>query len=170
MFSRPPYPYSTSTAAPTQNPSGYISPGNLKSLPSIHEAIPYGQTSSVHAQSFLDAPKGPPNPFSQSIPPEQPKSSSITVNNVESRPPLSHHSFSDSYASHDAARSPITFQGRNGNPTPPAFPYSGDPFLATKTEDQRFLFGRNGPGAPYGDSVKRHLDVFDVGLALNEVW
>ena len=243
-YSGPPYSYSSTAGStqnpsgyisPPESTRRSIrdekdSPGGRKSLPSIHEALgektmPYGTPTalshssvsappSAHAQSFPDAPKGPPNPFSQSIPPtaaiqtsqsyqappeaEQPKPSFMAINNVEPRPPLSqvfgpvqsprfppgpshtsgHHSFSDSYVSHDAAplrspsgfgvtRSPITFQ--HGNPPPPAFPYSGDPFLATKTEDQRFSSVRNGPGAPYGDSVKRHLDVYDVELALNEV-
>jgi hypothetical protein len=237
----PPYPYSPSMAGSIQNPSGdksppestcrpikdgNDSPGNRKLLPSIHEAlaptsIPLTPTPpSARAQSLPDAPKGPPNPFLQSIPPTsaiggpshlmqtsqsyrappgaEPKPSSMAVNNVEPRPPSSqvfgpvqsprflprplygsgHHSFSNSYTSHDAtplrspggfgvARSPIAFQSQQRNPPPPAFPYSV-PFLATRT-DQRFSFGRNGPGAPYGDSMKRPHDAFDVELALDEV-
>jgi hypothetical protein len=30
--------------------------------------------------------------------------------------------------------------------------------------------GRPMPGQPHSDSVKRHLDVYDVETSLNEVW
>jgi len=60
------------------------------------------------------------------------------------------------------------------NPPPTSFPSVHEPFQFTaggaKLDDQRLPYPRiAGNDPPYGDTVKRHLDVFDAEIGLNEV-
>jgi hypothetical protein len=62
-------------------------------------------------------------------------------------------------------------QQPSGPSYPPA-PYDNRPYMsAPRVEEVKGGFvGRPIPGQPHSDSVKRHLDVYDVETSLNEVW
>lgn len=85
-------------------------------------------------------------------------------NNSEHQPPRSPPSF-------EQPRSGYAFpQYSNGGP--PSFPSAAEPFqfsAGPKPEEHRAPYSRPGNEVPYGDTVKRHLDVFDAEMGLNEV-
>jgi hypothetical protein len=61
-----------------------------------------------------------------------------------------------------------SFQPQPGHSYPPT-PYDNRYMGAPRVEEVKGGFvGR--PGPPHNDSVKRHLDVYDVETSLNEVW
>lgn len=89
-----------------------------------------------------------------------------SFNNVnESQPPRSPPDF-------EPPRSGYSFPPYN-NGGPPSFPSAPEsfPFSAgPKPEEPRAPYTRPGNEVPYGDTVKRHLDVFDTAMGLNEVF
>ena len=67
-------------------------------------------------------------------------------------------------------RTPFTFSSQTSNPPSAIFPPSVDPFRndrAARIEHQGQI--PHPHERPYGESVKRHLEEFDVELALNDV-
>jgi hypothetical protein len=69
-------------------------------------------------------------------------------------------------------RSPYAYSAPPSNPPPSAYPSAPDYSRfnpAFKFDDKKSAIPRSHPVQPYSDSVKRHLDIFDVELALNEV-
>lgn len=62
-----------------------------------------------------------------------------------------------------------TFQSQPGHSYPPH--YDNRSYMAPRVEEVKGGFvGRPMSGPPHSDSVKRHLDVYDVETSLNEVW
>lgn len=216
------------------------SPLGPKSLPSIHEALGEGtmmpapssisqqhttsgmQSLGSMSQSFPDAPRGPPNPFSQSsnnkqnlhdinhshrqsinptymehslpkvIPIEQKSETTPRLQQVYQYPASPRQSVSVSHRNSTSSvagninRPEILLQSpyqgeqvhqRHSFPEPQSIPAS-DPAsnpgvfrfeAGNKFDDSRNPFSRNNPSAPYGDTVKRHLDIYDAEIAFNEV-
>lgn len=65
-----------------------------------------------------------------------------------------------------------SYSQQPSGPSYPPAPYDSRPYMgATRVEEVKGGFvGRPIPGQPHSDSVKRHLDVYDVETSLNEVW
>ena len=65
-----------------------------------------------------------------------------------------------------------SYSQQPSGPSYPPAPYDNRPYMgATRVEEVKGGFvGRPIPGQPHSDSVKRHLDVYDVETSLNEVW
>jgi hypothetical protein len=62
-----------------------------------------------------------------------------------------------------------TFSSQPGHSYPPH--YDNRSYMAPRVEEVKGGFvGRPMSGPPHSDSVKRHLDVYDVETSLNEVW
>ena len=160
---------------------------------------PGSTPSTAITQSFPEGPKGPVNPFSQptpsfretpftsqppppnpSIPSEQHSSRNATAQHfgAPSSPrvsdlssfrsgPLQNSTFNH-HSEPPRARSPVqpSFSQFSGPPSA----YGSEPFQFTagsRYNDGRPSLAR--PSEPYGDTVKRHLEVFDVELGLREV-
>ncbi len=69
-------------------------------------------------------------------------------------------------------RSPHTYSAGSSNPPSSTFPSAPDYSRfnpAFKFDDRKASIPRSHPVQPYSDSVKRHLDIFDIEMALNEV-
>ena len=70
-------------------------------------------------------------------------------------------------------RSPFAFSTQASNPPPPStYTSSSDPFRTTHPthlDGQKGFIAKAPYGQSYGESVKRHLDVFDTQIALQEV-
>jgi hypothetical protein len=64
-----------------------------------------------------------------------------------------------------------TYPQQPSGPSYPPAPYDNRYMGAPRVEEVKPGFvGRPIPGQPHSDSVKRHLDVYDVETSLNEVW
>lgn len=241
-YSGPPPPYSSSTSiangmsgyiSPPESNSRRStrddkeSPKGSTFLPSISEALKSADVSNnvqphnihstpvsatVTSLAEAQAPRGPGNPFSQSVIPASALRSSISSNSgmpdpssktippppappdsmqppilnplssprqkvLNNRPPGSlpagvtplDTSFRSSYST-EPARPGYPFSDHHVS-HPPATPLPSAPFTFEhhgKTEEGRNPFAKP-EQVSYGETVKRHLDVFDAGLALNEV-
>ena len=69
-------------------------------------------------------------------------------------------------------RSSFAFSTQMSNPPASKFPSTGDAARYNPTsrfDEAQAFHPHSGVGTSYGESVKRHLDVFDTELALNEV-
>lgn len=69
-------------------------------------------------------------------------------------------------------RSPYTYSVGSSNPPSSTFPPAPDYSRfnpAFKFDGGKQSIPRSHPGQPYSDSVKRHLDIFDIEMALSEV-
>jgi hypothetical protein len=69
-------------------------------------------------------------------------------------------------------KSPYTFSASSSNPPSSTFPPVPDYSRfnpAFKFDERKPSIPRSHPVQPYSDSVKRHLDIFDIEMALNEV-
>ena len=70
-------------------------------------------------------------------------------------------------------RSPFAFSSQASNPPPPSsYTSSSDPFRpshATHMDGQKGFMSKTPYVQSYGESIKRHLDVFDTQIALQEV-
>ena len=116
-----------------------------------------------HSQSFgmPRSPKlnpGPPNP---------------QLSNMPGSVPNGHGPSASSPGSHAPYRSPFGFSHQSSSAQlSPFTATSSDPFRTTPStqfdEPKRFN-PRSGYGQSYGESVKRHLEVFDTQMALQEV-
>ena len=177
----PQHPGSTPSTAVTQNfPEAPKGPANPFSQPP-----PTFRENPFSTQHQPVPPPPPPEP--------QQTKPAFTPVSQESRPPAS-----QSYAQPSSPRSvaPSTFRpafsavNESAAPHSPVHPeqprqsysfpslsnqpptgYTSEPYhfsSSSKYQDQRTPFPR-GPDLSYGDTVKRHLDVFDAELGLNEV-
>lgn len=69
-------------------------------------------------------------------------------------------------------QSPYTYSTGSSNPPPSTYPSAPDYSRfnpAFKFDDRKPSIPRSHPSQPYSDSIKRHLDIFDIEMALNEV-
>lgn len=69
-------------------------------------------------------------------------------------------------------RSPYAYSASSSNPASATYPSVPDYSRfnpAFKFDDRKPSIPRSHPVQPYSDSVKRHLDIFDIEMALNEV-
>lgn len=69
-------------------------------------------------------------------------------------------------------RSPFAFSHQASNPQASPFTPTSDPFRggpSTQYDDQKRLNSRSGYSQSYGESVKRHLEVFDTQMAAQDV-
>ncbi|KAF7507385.1 hypothetical protein GJ744_010702 [Endocarpon pusillum] len=69
-------------------------------------------------------------------------------------------------------RSPYAYSAGSSNPPPSTYPSAPDYSRfnpAFKFDDRKQSIPRSHPSQPYSDSIKRHLDIFDFEMALNEV-
>ncbi|KAJ6157629.1 Zinc finger NHR/GATA-type [Penicillium chermesinum] len=145
-----------------------------------------------------EAPAGPPNPFSNGPPsgslmrepafPHQADASRTSLNSIntintqDSRNASSLHSLSTGKSPTQSAKTGITSPPPNGYghfppnytfppPGAPSYPpasYDGRAYIGAPDMKGGFV-GRPMPGQPHTDSVKRHLDVYDVETSLNEI-
>ena len=115
-----------------------------------------------HSQSF-GAPRSPkfnPGLTNPSLP------------NISASLSNGHGPSAGSPGSHAAYRSPFGFSHQGPNPQVSPFTPTTDPFRAapsTQFDEQKRFNLKGGYGQSYGDSIKRHLEVFDAQMALQEV-
>ncbi|KKK13954.1 sexual development transcription factor NsdD, partial [Aspergillus ochraceoroseus] len=66
---------------------------------------------------------------------------------------------------------PFSFQSQPppGAPAYPATSFDSRPYVGTRVDEVKGGIGRSVPGQPQNDSMKRHLDVYDVETSLNEI-
>ncbi|KAJ5119152.1 Zinc finger NHR/GATA-type [Penicillium atrosanguineum] len=142
-----------------------------------------------------EGPSGPPNPFSNGpasgslmresgyphqnqLQAEASRNSLASINTADSRNP-SLHTLSTGKSPTQSAKTGITsvtgsqnssgYDRRTARHTPPA-PYDNRYMSAPRVDEVKGGFvGRPIPGQPHSDSVKRHLDVYDVETSLNEI-
>ncbi|KAJ5106029.1 Zinc finger NHR/GATA-type [Penicillium alfredii] len=64
-----------------------------------------------------------------------------------------------------------SFQSQSNGPAYAPAPFDNRPYMGTPRMDEAkgAFVGRPIPGQPHSDSVKRHLDVYDVETSLNEI-
>ncbi|KAJ5668566.1 Zinc finger NHR/GATA-type, partial [Penicillium maclennaniae] len=169
-------PYPAPTSAPQSQPGHAAPPSHL-----------VGRSA--------EGPSGPPNPFSNGpasgsllreagyphqnqLQTEASRNSLASINTTDSRNP-SLHSLSTGKSPTQSAKTGITsvtgsqnssgYDRRTARHTPPA-PYDNRYMGAPRVEEVKGGFvGRSIPGQPHSDSVKRHLDVYDVETSLNEI-
>jgi hypothetical protein len=86
--------------------------------------------------------------------------------------PNGHGTSAGSPNSHPPYRSPFGPSHPASNPQSSTFTATNDPFHpapSTQFNDQKRFNSKSGYGQSYGESVKRHLEVFDTQMALQEV-
>jgi hypothetical protein len=106
---------------------------------------------------------------------KSPKSTHPTAPNPYNHSPHSnnYHSSDDTTARFPPYRSPYAYSAPSSNPPTSTYPSAPDYSRfnpAFKFDEKKPPIPRSHPVQPYSDSVKRHLDIFDVEMALNEVW
>lgn len=184
-------PQSSSSAAPGQPfpdaPRGPVNPFSQPSgpppvlkdvfAPSYKNSSNQSEMQSSRPSFSPTSNPDPRQPVSQHFGyPGSPRSHPATTFRSSS---LANTSFNNN-SDHQPPRSPPTFeQPRSGysipqysNGPPPSFPSASEPFqfsAGPKSEEHRGPYSRPSNEVPYGDTVKRHLDVFDAEMGLNEV-
>jgi hypothetical protein len=170
--------------------------GPRHSLPSISEALgqdkamafappvtttqstapshqPLLTSSSVVGHSFPEGPAGPSNPFSQSSLTGASLRDHGYRNDADSIGQSNGHGSSAiSPVSHASYRSPFGFSNQTSVTQASPFKPATDPFRSAPTtqyDEQKGFNSKSGYGQSYGESVKRHLEVFDTQLAFQEV-
>jgi hypothetical protein len=105
----------------------------------------------------------------------KPRSAHPMSSNPYSQSPLANNyqaSFNTSPTQFPPYRSPYAYSAESSNPPSSKFPTVPDYSRfnpAFKFDDRKQSIPRSHPVQPYSDSVKRHLDIFDIEMALNEV-
>jgi hypothetical protein len=163
-------------------PEGPIGPSNPFSQPSVtgpsvrdhgyrNDTDPIGSNFSnlnateprpQHSQSFgvPRSPKLNPGPANSQL------------SNISGNLTNGHASSSGSPGSHTPYRSPFGFSHQASKPHSSPFTSTTDPFRtapSTQFDDQKRFNSKSGHSQSYGESVKRHLEVFDAQLAMQEV-
>lgn len=133
----------------------------------------------LNASSFstLNAPEPRPQPSQAFGMPRSPKfssgSSHSQVHNMSGSVGNAHASCMGSPNVYPPYRSPFAFSSQASNPPPTStYTSTSDPFRVahpTHLEGQKGFVAKAPYGQSYGESVKRHLDVFDTQIALQEV-
>jgi hypothetical protein len=115
-----------------------------------------------HSQTF-GVPRSPK--FNPGVTNAQMPNVSVNVSN-------GHGSSAISPVSHASYRSPFGFSNQTSVTQASPFKPATDPFRSAPTaqyDEQKGFNSKSGYGQSYGESVKRHLEVFDTQLAFQEV-
>jgi hypothetical protein len=129
-----------------------------QSLPNLNATEPRPQ----HSQTF-GVPRSPK--FDPGAANAQMSNISVNVSN-------GHGSSTISPVSHTHYRSPFGFSHQTSTTQASPFKPATDPFRSAPTtqyDEQKRFNSKSGYSQSYGESVKRHLDVFDTQLAFQEV-
>lgn len=113
-------------------------------------------------------------PHSMEAKSPRPKSTHPAASNLYNHSPHSntYHPADDTTTRFPPYRSPYAYSAPSSNPPSSTYPSAPDYSRfnpAFKFDDKKPSVPRSHPVQPYSDSVKRHLDIFDVELALNDV-
>ena len=169
--SGPPNPFSQGAAAdqtsendpyiphPVQHPNPHAEQDRVKpSFPSINT------TEALAASSHTYQSKSPKPRSAHPVP----------TNSYNQSPHIkNYHSSADTSPTRfPSYRSPYAYSAGSSNPPPSTYPPAPDYSRfnpAFKFDDRKQSIPRSHPSQPYSDSIKRHLDIFDIEMALNEV-
>ena len=163
-------------------PEGPVGPSNPFSQPSssgssLRDPVYRNETDPV-GQSFsnLNATEPRPQHSQSSGLPRSPKFTSAAPNpqlpNMSATLTNGHGPAAGSPSGQAPYRSPFGFSHQTSNPIASPFTPAADPFRpapSTQFEEQKRFNAKSGYGQSYGESVKRHLEVFDTQMALQEV-
>jgi hypothetical protein len=163
-------------------PDGPIGPSNPFSQPSLTGSSlrdhGYRNDTDSAGQSFTNLNATEPRPqHSQSFGVSRsPKLNSGSANpqlsNISATLTNGHGPSAGSPGSQAPYRSPFGFSQQASNSQTSPFTPTADRFRAapsTQFEEQKRFSSKSGYGQSYGESVKRHLEVFDTQMALQEV-
>jgi hypothetical protein len=160
-------------------PEGPIGPSNPFSQPSATAPAlrdhGYRNEPDAGGSAFSNLNSAEPRPqHSQSF--GMPRSPKLNANsqlpNLSGSLPNGHGASAGSPNSHPPYRSPFGLSHQASNPQSSTFTATNDPFHtapSTQFNDQKRFNSKSEYGQSYGESVKRHLDVFDTQMALQEV-
>ena len=163
-------------------PEGPAGPSNPFSQPSSTGAPlrdhGYRNDTDPIGQSFSNLNATEPRPqHSQTFGvPRSPKFNSGAANaqmsSISANASNSHSSSTISPVSHTPYRSPFSFSHQTSATQASPFKPATDPFHSAPTtqyDEQKRFNSKSGYGQSHGESVKRHLEVFDTQLAFHEV-
>ena len=154
-----------------EGPAGPSNPFSLRDHGYRNDTDPIGQSFSnlnateprpQHSQTF-GVPRSPK--FNPGAANAQMSGISVNVSN-------SHTSSTISPVSHTPYRSPFEFSHQTSATQASPFKPATDPFHSAPTtqyDEQKRFNSKSGYGQSHGESVKRHLEVFDPQLAFQEV-
>ena len=181
VLSGPPNPYASS-----QHPSPYPSeppdrrlhqPLRTSSVseeqPPVSSRLPAHEVTTAPPQRTPNSPRAPthqsPRTISTSQPPALFNPPSQPVQAVQAPQPLtsqqSFHNGPPAYPFPQTSANSTTYSH-----FPPSTPWRSDGFEIDRAEEVRKAASKQNHGnQPYGESVKRHLEIFDLETSLNEV-
>ena len=182
----PPTPHqpllTPSSAVGHSFPDGPVGPSNPFSQPSStasslrdhgyrNETDPVGQ-----GFSNLNATEPRPQHAQSFGVPRSPKFTTVPANpqlpNISATLSNGHGPSAGSPSGPTVYRSPFGFSQQGPNAQAAPFTPIADPFRpapSTQFDEQKRVIPKTGNGQSYGESVKRHLEVFDTQMALQEV-
>ena len=141
--------------------------------PKIANSYSFARSPAVTTNSSMQPPRtvaSPTRPGATAFPNHQPLSPRSTLDQLpRSGPPASSYEYKPNYQ--PAYSYPPTTPGAASYTSPPS---QGNPWRNAdfdRAEEIRRAAAKNSPPprAAYGESVKRHLDIFDIETSLNEV-